>query len=192
LVSITAFAQSDSGFGIKAGLNYNQNGDLIGSVGDAAENIVQGSDGKIGFHVGFFGKIALSKIYLRPELIYTKTKSSYDLGVVSNDYDISKIDLPVLVGIKVIGPVHVFAGPAFQYILENDLENIAINDVENDFSVGLHAGVGVNLGALGFDVRYERGFSENEANFISNNVTDITGRVDSRPSQIIFGVSLKL
>ena len=127
LVSITAFAQSDSGFGIKAGLNYNQNGDLIGSVGDAAENIVQGSDGKIGFHVGFFGKIALSKIYLRPELIYTKTKSSYDLGVVSNDYDISKIDLPVLVGIKVIGPVHVFAGPAFQYILENDLENQGIS-----------------------------------------------------------------
>ena len=72
LVSITAFAQSDSGFGIKAGLNYNQNGDLIGSVGDAAENIVQGSDGKIGFHVGFFGKIAFSKI-----AVFGPKKSKY-------------------------------------------------------------------------------------------------------------------
>lgn len=192
LMGMTAFAQKGSGFGIKAGLNYNQNGDLIGSVGNAAQNIVEGSDGKIGYHVGFFGKIAFSKIYVRPELIYTRTKSSYDVNGASNDYDISKIDLPVLLGLKIIGPLHVFAGPAFQYILENDLENIAINDVENDFSIGLHAGVGVNLGRFGFDVRYERGFSENEANFISNNITNINGRVDSRPSQIIFGASLKL
>ena len=33
---------------------------------------------------------------------------------------------------------------------------------------------------------------ENEAEFIGNNVTDISGRVDSRPSQGIFALSLKL
>jgi len=56
----------------------------------------------------------------------------------------------------------------------------------------LNAGVGVNLGRLGLDVRYERGFSENEAEIIGDNITDVSGRVDSRPSQIIFALSLKL
>ncbi|QLG44156.1 outer membrane beta-barrel protein [Costertonia aggregata] len=193
LLSITAFAQKDSGFGIKAGLNYNQNGDLnFRQVQDAGEDLISGSDGKVGYHIGFFGKLDFPKIYLRPELIYTKTKSSYDIDGTTNDYDISKLDLPVLLGYKIIGPLSVFAGPAFQYTLNNDLEGLEVNDVQNDFTVGAQFGVAVSLGNIGVDVRYERGFSENEANFIGNNVTDISGRVDSRPSQIIFGLSLKL
>jgi len=192
LVSCTAFAQSGNGFGLKAGLNYNQNGDLIGSVTNAGGDILEGSEGRAGFHVGVFGKIDLLKLYIRPELFFTQTKSSYDLNGEENDLDISKLDLPVLVGFKVIGPLHVFAGPAFQYILNNDLGDLELSDVENDFSVGVHLGIGVSLGRLGLDVRYERGFSDNEAIFIGNNITDISGRVDSRPEQIIFSVSVRL
>ncbi|NAY93353.1 outer membrane beta-barrel protein [Muricauda sp. JGD-17] len=192
LMGFTAAAQSGSGFGIKAGLSYNKNGDLIGSVGDAGQDIREGAEGKAGFHVGFWGKLDFPKIYLRPELVFTKTKSSYDLDGGSQDYDVSKLDLPVLVGYKLIGPLHVFAGPAFQYTLKNDLGDLEVEDVESDFTVGLNAGVGVNLGKVGLDVRYERGFSENEAAFIGNNITDVSGRVDSRPSQVIFSLSLKL
>ncbi|PWL37380.1 hypothetical protein DKG77_16565 [Flagellimonas aquimarina] len=192
LVGSAVFAQSGSGFGIKAGLSYNKNGDLIGSVGDAGQNIVEGAEGKAGYHVGFWGKLDFPKIYLRPELVYSKTKSTYDVNGESSDYDISKLDLPVLLGYKLIGPLHIFAGPAFQYTLKNDLGDLEVEDVESDFTVGLNAGVGVNLGKIGVDVRYERGFSENEANFIGNNITDISGRVDSRPSQIIFALSVKL
>nr|WP_298931057.1 outer membrane beta-barrel protein [uncultured Allomuricauda sp.] len=192
LMGSAVFAQSGSGFGIKAGLSYNKNGDLIGSVGDAGQNISEGAEGKAGYHIGFWGKLDFPKIYLRPELVYSKTKSSYDVNGDSNDYDISKLDLPVLLGYKLIGPLHIFAGPAFQYTLKNDLGDIEVEDVENDFTVGLNAGVGVNLGKIGVDVRYERGFSENEARIISNNIADIDGRVDSRPSQIIFALSVKL
>lgn len=193
LVSLTAFAQSDSGFGIKAGLNYNQNGDLsFQQVQSAGEDLIAGSDGKVGYHVGFFGKLDLPKIYIRPELIYTKTKSSYDVDGGTNDYDVSKLDIPVLLGYKIIGPLHIFAGPAFQYTLNNDLEDVELDDVKNDFTIGAHFGIGVNLGNIGLDVRYERGFSENEAEIIGDNIADISGRVDSRPSQIIFGLSLKL
>lgn len=193
-MGMAAMAQSGSGFGIKAGLNYTQNGDLGIDISDVflALPDIKESNGKIGFHVGVFGKLDLVKFYIRPELVYTQTKSDYDLNDSSIDYDISKLDLPVLFGFKVIGPLHVFAGPAFQYILDNDLEDLNVEDVENDFSVGLNVGVGVNLGGIGLDVRYERGFSENEANFIGDNIADISGRVDSRPSQLIFALSVKL
>ncbi|SNZ02026.1 outer membrane beta-barrel protein [Flagellimonas pacifica] len=192
LMGTAAFAQSGTGFGIKAGLSYNKNGDLIQTISNSAQNAVEGAEGKAGYHFGFWGKLDFPKMYIRPELVYTKTKSSYDVGSSSNDYDLSKLDLPVLIGVKIVGPLHVFAGPAFQYILNNDLGDIEVQDVENDFSVGLNTGVGVNLGKVGLDVRYERGFSKNEARIISNNVTNIEGRVDSRPSQVIFALSLKL
>lgn len=190
--SVTAFAQKGSGFGLKGGMNYSQNGDLIATVGDAASDIVEGSSGKIGYHFGVFGKIELAKLYIRPEAIYTRTTSTYSVNGVSTEFDNTKIDVPVLLGINLVGPLHVFAGPAFQYQVENDLEGFSINEAEKDFTVGLHAGIGVNLGRLGIDVRYERGFSENEADFIGTNVTNVEGRVDSRPSQVIFGLSLKI
>ncbi|WP_306014552.1 MULTISPECIES: outer membrane beta-barrel protein [unclassified Allomuricauda] len=188
LMGSAVMAQSGSGFGIKAGLSYNKNGDLIGSVGDGGQDIIEGAEGKTGYHFGFWGKLDFPKIYLRPELVYSKTKSSYDVDGNSQDYDVSKLDLPVLLGYKLIGPLHIFAGPAFQYTLNNDLGDLQVEDVENDFTVGLNVGVGVNIGRLGLDVRYERGFSENEAEII-----DIpNGRVDTRPSQIIFSALLKL
>lgn len=180
------FAQSGSGFGIKGGLNYNSNGDLINET----ESIVNGSDSKIGYHVGIFGKINLPIIYLRPELIYTSTTSTYPSG----DLEIKKLDLPVLVGIDVIGQLHVFGGPALQYILDNDFkaQDIDLKDIENNFSLGLQLGIGVNLGRLGIDVRYERGLNANEADFVNNNVGEsASGRIDTRPSQIIFAASLK-
>ena len=192
LIGIASFAQKGSGFGIKAGLNYNQNGDLIASVSNATTNIIEGSNAKVGYHVGLFGKIKLAKLYIRPELVYTKTQSSYTINGSKSSFDLSKLDIPVLIGVKLIGPLHIFAGPAFQYQLSSDLTNFNLKDAEKDFTVGLHLGAGVNLGKLGLDVRYERGFSENEANFVGDNITNIDGRVDSRPSQIIFGLSLKL
>lgn len=184
IISIAAFAQKDSGFGLKGGLNYNANGNYFESAEDAAND----PDRNIGYHIGVFGKFG-DKVYFRPEVIYTKTKSDYN----GDTFDMSKLDLPVLVGIKVIGPLHVFAGPAFQYILNSEFDGISVDRIENDFTVGLHIGAGVNLGKLGIDLRYERGFSENEARFINTNITSVEdSRIDTRPDQLILSLSLKL
>ncbi|MBT8185145.1 MAG: PorT family protein [Eudoraea sp.] len=184
IISIAAFAQKGPGIGIKGGLNYNANGNYFESAEDAANN----PDRNIGYHIGFYGKLG-NRLYFRPEVIYTKTKSDYN----GDKFDMSKLDLPLLVGLKVIGPVHVFAGPAFQYILDSEFDGISVDRIENDFTVGLHIGAGVNLGKLGIDLRYERGFSENEARFINTNITTVgDSRIDTRPDQLILGLSLKL
>lgn len=182
IFSITAQAQKGSGFGIKAGLNYNANGSYIASISDNAQN----PDRNIGYHFGIFGKIG-NKFYLRPELVYTQTKSDYN----SDNFSMKKLDLPLLLGIKVIGPLHVFAGPAFQYIINSDFGGRDIENINNDFSVGLNFGVGVNLNKIGIDLRYERGFSNNEASFLNNNGIDIS-RLDTRPDQLILSLSVKI
>ena len=178
LFSLSAFAQKNPGFGIKAGLNFNSNGDY---KFDQAPNL--SADSKVGYHLGVFATFG-DDIYLRPELIFTKTKSDYS----GDDFDMSKLDLPVLLGFKVIGPLSVFAGPDFQYILNTDFDGVTLGDVENDFTVGLHIGAGLNLGNLGADLRYERGLSSNEANFVG--LSD--RRLDTRPSQFILSLWVKL
>jgi hypothetical protein len=179
--SATMIAQKDSGFGIKLGLNYNSNGEYFRDAGNIAED----PTANVGYHVGFWGKVDLGKLYLRPELVYTKTKSDYD----GDKFDMSKLDAPILLGLKVIGPLSVFAGPSLQYILDTDLDGIVLNDVENDFTVGLNIGAALSLGNLGIDLRYERGLSNNEADFVG---LSGTGRIDTRPEQLILSLSVKL
>lgn len=172
-------AQTSSGFGIKGGLNYGGTGKYFESAEDAYQN----PDKNIGYHVGFFGKIG-DKIYLRPELVYTSIKSGYE-----SDFKMSKLDAPILLGVRIIGPLNLFAGPAFQYILDTDYEGITIGDVKNDFTVGLNIGAGVSFGKFGVDLRYERGFSENETSVISPTNSD---RIDARPDQLILSLAIQL
>lgn len=184
LLSLTTltYAQTSTGMGIKAGLNYNSNGDYFGAIGDNAQH----PDRNVGYHIGLFGKIG-NQIYFKPELVYTTTKSDYN----DDSFKMQKLDAPLLVGFKVIGPVSVFAGPSLQYILDSKFDGISIDDVENEFSVGLNFGVGVNFNKLGIDLRYERGFSHNEAKFINSNIT-VEDRLDTRPDQLILSLSLIL
>lgn len=180
LTSLGALAQDGSGFGIKAGLNYGTTGDLR----QDGQTIVDNPDAKIGYHAGFFGKIDLKSIYIRPELFYTRLNEEYN-GV---DAQVDKLDAPVLLGVYIFKPVSIFAGPSFQYILNTDLEDVDLDDVQEEFTIGLQAGIAVDLGNIGLDVRYERGFKENEAQF-----TQIgqVGTLDTRPEQITFAISVK-
>ncbi|MDV7187595.1 porin family protein [Lutibacter sp. TH_r2] len=178
-------AQND--WGLKGGLSFNTNGELKEFLNETSD-IVNKQDGssKTGYNIGLYGKLDLGSIYLRPELLYTKTKSEYSINSGSEDYELTKIDVPVLVGVKLIGPLNVFAGPAFQYVVENDLKGVNISDVEKDFTVGVNIGASIELGRFGFDARYERGFSKNEAEW-----TDVSESftLDSRPEQLIFSLS---
>ncbi|WP_157757599.1 outer membrane beta-barrel protein [Pseudalgibacter alginicilyticus] len=183
LLSFTGYAQTVNGVGFKGGLNYNGNGDYFESIGDNAQH----PDRSVGYHLGLFGKIG-NKVYFRPEVVYTATKSDYN----DDSFKMQKLDAPLLVGIKVLGPVSVFAGPSFQYILDTEFDGIAINDVENDFSVGLNFGIGLNINKFGIDLRYERGFSDNEATFINDNIVSTGSRIDTRPDQLILSLSLIL
>lgn len=121
-------------------------------------------------------------------MVYTNIGSEYD----NQDFEMQKLDAPLLVGVKVIGPLSVFGGPSLQYILDTEFDGVSIDNVENDFSLGLNFGIGLNLGNIGVDLRYERGFSDNEATFINRNLTDglPESSLDTRPDQLILSLSV--
>lgn len=178
----TATAQTASGFGFKGGLNYNANGDYYESAVSATEK----PNRNVGYHFGVFYKTE-GTIFVKPELVYTATKSDYDTG----DFKMQKIDAPLLVGFRFLKVLNVFAGPSLQYIMDTEFDGINIDTIENDFTVGVNFGVGFSVRKIGFDLRYERGFSNNEATFVTNNGLSI-GRIDTRPDQLILSISLLL
>jgi len=173
-------------FGIKAGINYNNNGE--DAFKDATNDIAEGASAKTGYHAGiwFRGKLPILGLYLRPEIIYTEVKSEFEVLARTEDYNFKKLDVPVLVGKKILGFAHVFAGPSFQYILEDkiDFSNLSTDEF-NKFTVGMQFGAGVEFDNIGIDVRWERGLTNSEAKFANNT------KIDNRVNQIIFGVSLK-
>lgn len=180
LFSTFCFSQQEGGLGVKAGLNYASNGEYTSAIMEKIDDPSRA----YGYHVGIFGKADLGIIYVRPELVYTHTNSEYRLG----DLRIDKLDAPVLLGIDFLKHLTVFAGPSFQYIIDTDFENVTLEDVEQDFTAGAVLGIGVNINSLGIDLRYERGLTENEVS-----ISNIPGeRVDTRPDQIILGLSIKL
>ena len=186
--SQTLKAQID--FGVKAGLNYNSE-----SIQSVSEDVFTGAESKTGYHAGIWLRFKLPIIgfYLRPELVLTnlENKMLYK-GSQTTSYNFQKIDIPVLLGKKFFGIGNVFAGPSFQYIINSDFSLNDISSVDTDgFTVGLQFGAGIELGNLGIDVRWERGFNGIESTFldVSTN-TNVT--FDTRVNQIIFGLSYQL
>ncbi len=189
-LGFSQFTNAQINFGIKGGINYNNNGDA--TLSSTGNDIINGAESKSGFHAGvwFRGKLPILGLYLRPELVYTQVESEYLYKSATTQYDFKKLDVPVLLGKKILGFGNVFIGPSFQYIIDDDFSfsNLSSDDFDK-FSVGMQLGFGVEFGKVGLDVRWERGLSESEARFTDNN-TNIT--VDNRTNQIIFGLSLQL
>lgn len=184
--------------GLKGGVNYNFGGDfkeLFSDVGDNAINIVRtGADNKTGFHLGLWTRFHFAGLYLRPEISYTELNNAYDnknvsINNINTKFSTKKLDIPILLGTKIIGPVHIYGGPSVQYILNSKFSADEITQIKtDDISIGLQLGTGIELGNFGIDVRWEKGFSNDlDGEFLN---TDI--KVDNRPNQIIFGLSYRL
>ena len=182
LIGCSTYAQTS--FGIKGGLNYGATGDYT-SISDGFEDAttIEGKS-KTGYHLGGFAKFGLLGFFIQPEILYTRLNTDYN----EFDYKLQKIDAPVLLGVKLLGPLNIKAGPSFQYILSNELEDadFKIAEAESNITLGYQLGAGLNLGRLGLDVRYEGAFKENTA--FSDTASE-NFSIDNRPSQWIFSVA---
>lgn len=195
IFSMSQVAEAQLQFGVKAGVNYNSD-----SFSDVSNDVLNGAESRTGYHAGiwFRAKLPAIGLYLRPELVYTELKNDVNYTSTGNpqplktNYSFRKIDVPVLLGKKLFGIAHAFAGPSFQYVLSSDfgLDNLTEISV-SDFSMGVQMGFGIEFGRLGVDVRWERGLTNTESRFVDNNISSNVN-FDTRVNQIIFGLAYRL
>jgi len=194
LTAITTTYSQSTRFGIKGGINFGSTGGLD-TFSEFTENLSLDSESRLGYHVGVFGNLEFLGLFVQPEIVFTKLNTQFE-SVTNIDSSLSKIDIPLLFGVDIVGPFNLKVGPSFQYIIDNEIEGLnipteGIQDPESTFTIGYQLGLGVNIGRLGIDIRYEASFQDNT--IISNTVIENSGFVaDARPTQWILGLSYSL
>lgn len=189
LIIVVIFISSNSfsqfKFGVKGGLNYN----FAGNVTEVGNSNIFSADNKAGFHLGLWSRISFLGFGLQPEIVYTEFKSKYQLSSRTT-LKTKKIDIPVLFD-KKLGPIHLFAGPAFQLILNSDFKSSDIGNVDyNKFTLGTQVGLGLEIGNVGVNARWEKGFSNNLTGILISSSTNLN--LDNRPNQIILSLHYNL
>jgi len=196
IISLSAFSQFE--YGLKGGISFNSNLNINSKI-ESIDNSINIFESRNGQHIGVFLKLSINDFFIRPEIIYSKIKNSYDIAYVLvrtenivTDFNQHKIDVPVMLGYKVFGLVNLFAGPRFEFIKNVSYDNIDLNDLKNQYTLGLQYGIGLKFGKFEIELRAERGFSENEINFMENKAEIKNQYITSQGRLYLLGVSYYL
>jgi hypothetical protein len=187
LGSLSAYAQK-IGFGLKGGLSSTQ-------VNFEGDQLVP-SDAQLGYHLGVFARFGGIGFFVQPEVLFTQTSGKFKLelpplsSVSPTLYEakFNRLDVPVMAGFRLLKIIRVMAGPIASFNIDSSLENAGKTVQNIDFknaTLGYQAGVGVDLGNLSFEGKYEGGLSK-----FTENVGTYTA--DNRINQWVLSVGYKL
>ena len=190
------------------GVNFGLNDDNFGSI----ENIKTKIDdydldlkNSTGFQLGLFTEIDLITFYIRPEinLIFSKSKNgtaftsannntnilSESINIAEHTYKSTDIQVPIIFGYKVLGPISIFAGPTFKYNLSNS-SNFDLEEIEDKYNLSLLLGTRVKVRSFSLGLRYERGLNNNELLIINANGFDIdNANIDTTTNKLSLNIS---
>ena len=202
ITSSSLFAQGN------LGVNFGLNDDNFGSI----ENIKTKIDdydldlkNSTGFQLGLFTEIDLITFYIRPEinLIFSKSKNgtaftsannntnilSESINIAEHTYKSTDIQVPIIFGYKVLGPISIFAGPTFKYNLSNS-SNFDLEEIEDKYNLSLLLGTRVKVKSFSVGLRYERGINNNELLIINANGIDIdNANIDTTTNKLSLNIS---
>ena len=192
--STSLLAQGNLGF--QFGLNDDNFGS-IENISNKIDNYDLDIKNSTGFQFGVFTEIDLITFYIRPELnlIFSKSKNaaaySLDEGIniAEHSYKSSEVQLPIIFGYKVLGPISVFAGPSFKYNLSNS-SNFNLEDIKDKYTLSLLLGSRVKIRSISVGLRYERGLNNNEVLIINANGVDLdNANVDLTTNKLSLNIS---
>lgn len=121
--------------------------------------------------VGGFAEIGLGdKFSINPEVLFSQTSATTDTSFTNtlpnfkNEQIKAKLNylsIPILLNVRLVGPIHIEAGPQFGILLNKDkklLENGQDAFKKGDFS--MVGGAGLNFSAFRVTARYVIGLSD--------------------------------
>ncbi|SDK33337.1 Outer membrane protein beta-barrel domain-containing protein [Catalinimonas alkaloidigena] len=149
--------------GPKVGVNYSNLSSNLQSLED--EPIT-------GFHAGVFARLG-GRLHLQPEAYLIRRGSDLrfkDTGheLLRGEVRYNSIDVPILLGYKLIDGglvnLRLMGGPVASFIMSTDEDGVTEWPSENnryeDQVWGIQGGLGLDVGNLTLDVRYETGLQD--------------------------------
>lgn len=187
LSSISLYAQKN-GVGIKAGLSSTQ-------VDFEGEQLVP-NGAQMGYHLGVFARFGGVGFFVQPEVLFTQTSGKFKLelppvsSISPPQYEakFNRLDVPVMAGFRMLKVIRIMAGPIASFNIDSSLKDAGTTVQNIDFkkaTLGYQTGVGVDLGNLSIEGKYEGGLSR-----FTENVGSYTA--DNRLNQWVLSVGIKL
>ena len=206
LIFISIFCVSVSqaqeySFGIKGGANYSMTGEIDGSPSGGAgffDGVVEGQP-KVGFHAGVFFELNFGKFFVRPEVIFNSMEMEFEFPAQNSIYAVEKLSIPLLFGYNVWGSIDVYAGPAYQNIMNATIEGTEpVNQtiVVQNTPLAVQAGIKASIGRFELGVRYDRSLASQESQGLDFNNgqygINLTEYDDLRVNQFLLSLSFKI
>ena len=186
LSSLSLYAQKN-GVGIKAGLSSTQ-------VDFEGEQLIP-SDAQMGYHLGVFARFGGVGFFVQPEVLFTQTSGQFleisslsSIPPINYEAKFNRLDVPVMAGLRMFKIVRLMAGPIASFNIDSSLEEAGTTVQNIDFkkaTLGYQTGVGVDLGNLTFEGKYEGGLSK-----FTDKIGSLT--TDNRLNQWVLSVGIKL
>lgn len=158
--------QAQMKFGIRAGVSSTIC--KLGNFNDPNYQL-EYNRGDFGYHAGLISQLKISRLFIQPELIFSISKSDIAFTVLNSGnpeqlgrQSFYSLDLPVIAGVK-LGAFKIELGPEASWIISSkstvlDQNNVSMN--LNPIVFGYQAGLGVELGDLLIDAKYEGEFGK--------------------------------
>ena len=156
IYAISSSAQLIFDLGLKGGANFSK---ISLDVEDYS------ADAITKMHFGAFGRVGISKIFIQPEVYFTKKggEVSYNPLDLAGDFNYSAVDVPLLFGFRLFDAkvleMHLLAGPVFGFVTDKtargDFDGQFDKEYFNDHYVGLQYGAGVDVLFLTLDLKME-------------------------------------
>jgi hypothetical protein len=192
LISMGSYAQEIFTIGPKVGISQSYM-KVDKTINDVKYKT---GDARVGFQVGAFARLKLSSFYIQPELLFSSVGGTINLNDPAQEdikVNYNRIDVPVLVGLKA-SAFRVNVGPVATFNIDskNKSANEVGDEIKNRYktaTLGVQAGVGLDISKFIFDLKYETGLA---SMCKSINVAGTSYSFDQRAQQIILSVGYKI
>lgn len=158
MLNVSAQKTQKFSYGITAGLS---SGSVkITGIGEHFAGVVRGQN-ILGMEGGFYTKIKMNPLYIKPSVAIHYKCGTADMinaeGVAYTkaDFKMTRLQVPILFGVNLSGPVSAEVGPIYNYVLGvTDQFSIYAADVPRN-GLGYRAGVNVELDWVTLGVSYQ-------------------------------------
>ncbi len=167
-------------------------------VGLSQGNVEVNGDGfskgnsKMGYHVGLFARLGGNALYLQPEVLYTNTggefKEVQGSDEVNYEVTFNRLDVPVLVGLKLANIFRIQAGPVASFMLNSEVAESVGNASLPSYkksNLAYQAGIGLDIGNMILDLKYEGPLGN-----VSDEMAGFS--TDQRQNQLILSLGIRL
>lgn len=159
MIALMAAMQAQAGlipslkWGIKGGMDYQVN-----DFKSAVESIDIKSN--TGWYAGAHATLNWGMLGVRPELIYSQNK--FNLDGIEGAVKMNKVDLPLLVELRLLGLLSLHVGPTFNIMTNTSGSSEGAQwDIKRP-TIGYAAGVEVEIWKLAISARYNGAFEKSE------------------------------